>query len=179
MVMPGPRVDVSYGGARQVSVVPNNADDFVTFYHGTSPEKASDIRLNGIDLSKSKPRNDFGDGFYMTTSRDDAIQSAKMVNLEQDVLEFRVPKSEFDNLNNLKFDSPNQEWADFVSFNKELDVPYLPPKEWALPKFDTVTGPLYRDLLPDGRIKNWVGRADQTSIHTDTAVDLFNRYLVQ
>ncbi|MBB3063672.1 DUF3990 domain-containing protein, partial [Microbulbifer rhizosphaerae] len=159
--------------------VPNDADDFVTFYHGTSPESASQIRLNGIDLAKSKPLNDFGDGFYMTTSRADAIESAKMVNLNQEVLEFRVPKSELDNLNILKFDYPNQEWADFVSINKQLDVPYLPPKEWSPTGFDIVEGPLFRGMRRDGTLRNWVERADQTSIHTDVAAELFNRYLVQ
>ena len=115
----------------------------------------------------------------MTTSRADALESAKMVNLNQEVLEFRVPKSELDNLNVLKFDSSNQEWADFVSINKQLDVPYLPPKEWSPAGFDLIEGPLFRGMRRDGTLRNWVERADQTSIHTDTAVELFNRYLVQ
>ena len=106
-------------------VVPNKSDDFVTFYHGTSPNNASQIRLNGIDLSKSKLDNDFGSGFYMTTSISDAVESATMMSKSvQDVAEFRVPKSKLDNLSALRFDSPNQEWADFVSINKQLDVPY-------------------------------------------------------
>jgi hypothetical protein len=172
----------SYLSARrsEFGFAANTQDDFVTFYHGTSPENASQIRLNGIDLSKSKLDNDFGVGFYMTTSKSDAIESAKMMSKSvQDVVEFRLPKSELDNLSILRFDSPNQEWANFVSINKQLDVPYLPPKEWSPRVFDLIEGPLYKGMRRDGTLRNWVERADQTSIHTDNAVKLFNRYLVQ
>lgn len=157
----------------------DTSGDFITFYHGGSPESISSIRVSGIDLSRSKPLNDFGDGFYMTTSRADAIVSAKMVNSEQALVKFRVPKSELENLNSLKFDSPNQEWANFVSQNKHLDVPYLPPAEWASPTFDLVEGPLFRGFSRNGEIRNWTERANQTSIHTDRAVDLFNKYMVR
>lgn len=116
----------------------------------------------------------------MTTSKSDAIESATMMSKSaQDVVEFRVPKSELNDLNTLKFDSPNQEWADFVSINKQLDVPYLPPKEWSPGVFDLIEGPLYRGMRRDGTFRNWVERADQTSIHTNNAAEIFNRYLVQ
>ena len=115
----------------------------------------------------------------MTTSRTEAIESARMVNKEQTLVEFRVPKSELEKLNSLKFDSPNKEWANFVSINKKLDVPYLPPTEWATPTFDLVEGPLFQRLGRTGEIRNWTGRANQTSIHTDRAVNLFNQYIVR
>lgn len=115
----------------------------------------------------------------MTTSRADAIESGGMVNLTQDVVGFRVPHAELNNLNGLKFGSPNQEWADFVSINKRLDVPYLSPKEWSPATFDIVTGPLYRGMRPNGTLRNWVERVDQTSIHTENAANLFNRYMVK
>jgi len=44
--------------------------------HGTSAEYAQTIRTNGIDLSKGSPFSDFGQGFYMTTSKDEALLSA-------------------------------------------------------------------------------------------------------
>lgn len=157
----------------------NSPEEFETFYHGGSPESISSIRASGIDLSRSKPYNDFGDGFYMTTSKPQAIESAKMVNSEQAVVEFRVPKAELEQLNSKKFDSPNAEWADFVSINKELDVPYLPPKEWSPPTYDLIEGPLFRRLGRDGEVRHWPDRANQTSIHTEKAVDLFNRYMVK
>ncbi|MBC3919146.1 hypothetical protein H8L32_16765 [Undibacterium sp. CY18W] len=63
--------------------------------------------------------------------------------------------------------------------NKKLDVPYLLPAEWASPKFDLVEGPLFKRLGKNGEVRNWEGRANQTSIHTDKAVNLFNNYMVK
>ncbi|MBC3919147.1 DUF3990 domain-containing protein [Undibacterium sp. CY18W] len=83
----------SYGADK---IALDNSGDFTTFYHGSSPASISSIRISGIDLSKSKPLNDFGAGFYMTISRAEAIESATMVNKEQALVEFRIPKSELE-----------------------------------------------------------------------------------
>jgi len=42
-----------------------------TFYHGTSPENAAKILMNGFDLDakRSHDPGDFGSGIYLTTSR--------------------------------------------------------------------------------------------------------------
>lgn len=40
-------------------------------YHGTN------IAFETIDLSKSKPNKDFGQGFYLTTDKNQAIEMAK------------------------------------------------------------------------------------------------------
>jgi len=42
-------------------------------YHG------SDIRIDTIDLSKSKPGKDFGRGFYVTKLRKQAEEMAKRI----------------------------------------------------------------------------------------------------
>jgi hypothetical protein len=165
------------GAAIGVGRVATSTDDFVTFYHGTSPQNAANIRLTGIDLSKSKAINDFGPGFYMTTSREEAIRSATMMSKSaQDVVEFSVPRSELANLNGKVFKGADAEWADFVTMNRKLDTaPYLPPDEWGY-TFDMVTGPMFGGVKKGG-IRTLSGRGDQTSIHTQGSVDLFNRYM--
>lgn len=65
---------------------------------------------------------------------------------------------------------------DFVSMTKQRDVPYLPSKEWQT-RFDIVSGSLFKRIGREGTIRHWDDRADQTSIHTNAAVDLFNRYM--
>jgi hypothetical protein len=156
------------------------ADDFVTFYHGTSPQNAPNIRLVGIDLSRSKPINDFGPGFYMTTSREEAILSATMMSKStQEVVEFSVPRAELSRLNAKVFSGPDAEWADFVTMNRKLDTAtYLPPDEWAGNVFDMVTGPMFGGVKRGGDLRTLPGRGNQISIHTNEAVDLFNRYMV-
>ncbi|WP_319792903.1 two-partner secretion domain-containing protein [Chromobacterium rhizoryzae] len=155
------------------------ANDFVMFYHGTSPKNAANIRSIGVDLSESKLTNDFGPGFYMTTSRDEAISSATMMSKNsQDVVEFSVPKSELEKLNSKVFGGANGEWADFVAMNRQLTtVPYLPPDEWKY-TFDLVTGPMFGGVGRNG-IRTLPARGNQTSIHTKEAVDLFNKYMLR
>ena len=42
-------------------------------YHGTDSDSASDIKENGIDLTRGKVRADFGKGFYLTPDKTNAI----------------------------------------------------------------------------------------------------------
>ncbi|WZB69024.1 DUF3990 domain-containing protein [Achromobacter xylosoxidans] len=160
-------------------IVAKNPDDFILFYHGTSPEKATAIRLEGIDIGKSKLWNDFGEGFYMTTSREEALHSAAMANTSQDVVVFAVPKSELARLDSKVFKNADAEWVDFVSMNKNLNsARYVPPDEWRY-TFDMVTGPMFGSVRKDGSLRTLPGRGDQTSIHTQKAADLFNFYMLK
>ncbi|WP_373384945.1 DUF3990 domain-containing protein [Sphingomonas sp. IBVSS2] len=130
-------------------------------------------------MSAGRTGTDFGQGFYMTTSRNEALlsggQAAGGRSLE--VVEFRVPNAELGKLDSIHFGSAGPEWGDFVAFNRKLDVPYLPPSEW-MPNPDMVTGPLFRRMGSSGPVA-WPNRVPQTSIHSPNAVTIFDRYMVR
>ena len=86
--------------------VRGGGDDFVTFYHGTSKSGAANIRANGIDLSYSRARTDFGRGFYTTTSQLQAQKWAARHGGE--VLEFRVSRQALESLNSLNLATKTQ-----------------------------------------------------------------------
>jgi hypothetical protein len=157
----------------------SNIEDVTTFYHGTTSENAALIRSNGIDLSAGRMGTDFGQGFYMTTSRDEALLSAGQAagGRSLDVVEFLVPNAELARLDTVRFGSAGPDWGDFVAFNRNLDVPYLPPTEW-MPNPDMVTGPLFRRMGGGGPVA-WPNRVPQTSIHSPNAVTVFDRYMVR
>jgi hypothetical protein len=153
-------------------------EDFTTFYHGTSSEVAQSIRTNGIDLTKGSPYSDFGQGFYMTTSKDEALASAGRLygpnNL--DVVEFQVPNSKLNELSSLNFPTADADWADFVSFHKQFGPSDL--LHGGEP-YDLVSGPLFRRFSSSEGVLPWMDRLPQTSIHTEKAVDLFNNFLLK
>ena len=147
-------------------------EEFVTFFHGTSPEHAMNIRLNGVDPSLGKVKNDFGVGFYMTTSREEAIKSASMMSkASQDIIEFSVPRSELDLLKTKTFASADAEWASFVRANKTgspIDIGDV----------DMIVGPMYGRVNSKG-VMQQLGNRTQTSVHSQTAAEIFNYYMVR
>jgi hypothetical protein len=88
-------------------------------YHG------SNIKVGNIDLSKSRPYKDFGQGFYLTELKEQAgkmaVKVADRFGGKPCVSAFELSEGIFDdqNLNMLKFGSPNKEWALFVMNNRE------------------------------------------------------------
>ncbi|MES5466175.1 DUF3990 domain-containing protein, partial [Acinetobacter baumannii] len=166
--------------------------EYINLYHGTSKTYASDIRVYGIDITKSKMTNDFGEGFYLTSSRDDALSSATMVNNMDniDILEFRIPKDKYNDLNHLEFKSPNREWQDFVILNKGVNnyidkngntIPfYRPPQEWnvKLEDYDLISGPLFRRINSEGKMLHWEDRQPQVVVRSSSSAWLFNQYMV-
>jgi hypothetical protein len=155
------------------------AQDFTTFYHGTTAEYAQSIRTNGIDLSKGSTFSDFGQGFYMTTSKDEALLSASrrygLNNL--DAVEFQVPNSQLNELSSLNFPTADADWAKFVG-TQRLEQPSLELLHGGEP-YDMVTGPLFRKFTSSGEVLPWENRLPQTSIHTEKAVDLFKNFMVK
>lgn len=146
-----------------------------TLFHGTSAEYASVIRTNGIDLTKGNPGADFGRGFYMTTSREEALASAsRLYEGPLDVVEFNVPNKELAGLSKLEFGTADAAWQDFTRFHKTFGPDEL--LHGGQP-YDLVTGPLYRRYNSAGNPIPWENRLPQTSVHTQDAVDLFNWYL--
>jgi len=87
-------------------------------YHG------SDIFIETVDLSKSKPSRDFGQGFYITKILDQAQRMAQRIadwNKTAPVItEFDFDDFAFEDnkYKVLRFDGYNEEWLDFVITNR-------------------------------------------------------------
>ena len=79
-------------------------------YHGTNAD------FDEIDLRKSKPNKDFGQGFYLSREYAQAMDMAK-TKVEQletvfpTVLTFEADDEAMAQLNILRFDDYSEEWA--------------------------------------------------------------------
>lgn len=107
-------------------------------YHG------SNIVIGQIDLTKSKPNKDFGQGFYLSDTEKQAQEMAefKAMQLGGDPI---VSRFEFDNtimsdssLNVLRFEDYSEEWADFVLKNRDGVT---------TEKYDIIYGPIANDKV--------------------------------
>lgn len=86
-------------------------------YHGTNQD------FSEIDLRKSKPNKDFGQGFYLSREYTQAMNMAK-IKVEQ--LETGVPtvqtyeadEDAMADLRVLRFDDYSEEWAKFILLNR-------------------------------------------------------------
>lgn len=108
-------------------------------YHG------SNIAITQIDLSKSKPNKDFGQGFYLSDSEQQAIEmanyKASLFGGNPIVTRFEFNEAFFSNNNSLRikiFKDYSEEWADFVFANREGN-----PTQ----NFDIVYGPIANDKV--------------------------------
>lgn len=108
-------------------------------YHGTN------VDFEKIDVSKSKPYKDFGQGFYLTDIRSQAENMAKRKFLafgnEKVVQEYEFEESHLSDgsLNVKRFDEPNKEWAEFIYKNRQKTIP---PYQH---NYDIVIGPVADD----------------------------------
>jgi hypothetical protein len=107
-------------------------------YHG------SNIVIGQIDLTKSKPNKDFGQGFYLSDNESQALEMAefKAMQLGGNPI---VSRFEFDDtimsdtsLKVLRFEEYSEEWADFVLKNRD---------GVATEKYDIVYGPIANDKV--------------------------------
>lgn len=107
-------------------------------YHG------SNRVIGQIDLTKSKPNKDFGQGFYLSDNENQAQEMAefKAMQLGGDPI---VSRFEFDDtimsdtsLKVLRFEEYSEEWADFVLKNRD---------GVATEKYDIVYGPIANDKV--------------------------------
>lgn len=107
-------------------------------YHG------SNMMIDRIDLAKSKPNKDFGQGFYLSEDESQALEMAsfKAMQLGGDAV---VTRFEFDkemlesNLLRIKvFTEYSEEWADFIFANRDGK-----PVE----QYDIVYGPIANDKI--------------------------------
>lgn len=108
-------------------------------YHG------SNVDIESIDLSRSSVGKDFGCGFYLTASRE---QAERMGRRRARLYggEMVVPTFDFDEnaareagLNIKDFESYSKEWADFILANRKNDT------RTQIHDFDIVYGPIAND----------------------------------
>ncbi len=107
-------------------------------YHG------SNIIIEQIDLSKSKPNKDFGRGFYLSDNEAQAYEMAVFKSMQLGG-EPAISKFEFDDtimneasLRVKVFEDYSEEWADFVYANREGKPVDL---------YDIVYGPIANDKV--------------------------------
>lgn len=107
-------------------------------YHG------SNMPIEQIDLEKSKPNKDFGKGFYLSESEEQAME---MANFKSSLLGGKsiVTRFEFDQtlmqsetLHTKVFEDYSEEWADFIFANREGRN---------TERYDIVYGPIANDKI--------------------------------
>jgi len=91
----------------------------VILFHGSNTE------ISDIDLSKCGKYKDFGQGFYLTSIKQQAIDWAKKITKRSRTGKATLNIYEFDNnlsnLNYMVFSKPNEEWATFIINNRNND----------------------------------------------------------
>ncbi len=88
----------------------------MVLYHGTDMTSALSIIYDGIDLTKSKPRLDFGNGFYLGDDYAAAKKWAtRFPNIVGVVLAYSMS---FEGLKIKIFDSASKEWGEEVFANR-------------------------------------------------------------
>lgn len=117
-------------------------------YHG------SNIEITDVDLSKCRPYKDFGQGFYLTSIREQALKMAQRVSRiygnSPCITEFEFDKSAYsDKLLHIKrFETPSKEWALFVINNRSREFRDIASMECNHDlKYDIVSGPIADDDL--------------------------------
>jgi predicted nucleic-acid-binding Zn-ribbon protein len=109
------------------------------------------MSFSTIDLLKSSPKKDFGCGFYTTTDKYQAEKfaclKAKRINTNKGYVEvFNLKNHE--GLNIKQFDSSNEEWFDFVLFNRGYgELTQKTTSTGSNNIFDIVIGPVANDAV--------------------------------
>ena len=87
-------------------------------YHGST------VPVEAPDILRSERHLDFGEGFYTTSNREQAVSWANIVALRQEIetqfisiYEFDLEKAEKE-LTIIRFDEPDVEWLNFVCMNR-------------------------------------------------------------
>lgn len=103
----------------------------------------SNMPIDAIDLSKSKPNKDFGRAFYLSPDLD---QAKEMASFKADILggseiisQFEIDS--FDGLHLKVFESYSKEWAHFVFDHRNE------PTGNTLHNYDVVYGPIANDRI--------------------------------
>jgi hypothetical protein len=117
-------------------------------YHG------SDIRIEKVDLLKSRDFLDFGKGFYVTLIRKHAHQRALDIAERNKtspvvtVFDYHEFYPERHDMNVRKFSTVSTEWVEFVIMNRDADI------KQPAHNYDIVEGPIADDWV-SSQIKNY------------------------
>ena len=109
-------------------------------YHGTN------VDFETIDLSKSKPNKDFGQGFYLSADYNQAMDMAK-TKVEQletgtpTVLAFEVDEQQMAKLKVQHYSEYSEDWAKFILLNRRNST-HEPVHD-----YDIVIGPIANDRV--------------------------------
>ena len=109
-------------------------------YHGTN------IDFETIDLTKSKPNKDFGQGFYLSADYNQAMDMAKtkVEQLETGtpiVLAYEVDEQQMAKLKIQRYNEYSEEWAKFILLNRRNSTPK------PVHDYDIVIGPIANDRV--------------------------------
>ena len=109
-------------------------------YHGTNEE------FQEIDLLKSKPNKDFGQGFYLSRDYAQAMSMAKTKVEQMEtgmpiVLTFEANETQMGQLRILRFEDYSEEWAKFILLNRN-NSSHQPAHD-----YDIVIGPIANDRV--------------------------------
>ena len=92
-------------------------------YHG------SNIDIDKIDLTKSKPYKDFGKGFYLSADKQQAQRMAEqrtsiLLEGKPTLNKYQVDETILDDnsLKILRFEKYSKEWANFVLKNRDINI---------------------------------------------------------
>lgn len=114
----------------------------MTLYHG------SNIRISNIDLARCNPYKDFGQAFYLTILKEQAMDVA-IARVDIFGGEPIVNTFHFDEhlltdgtLTFKQFDAYTEEWADFIYQHRDETI--IPPYQHS---FDVVYGPIANDRV--------------------------------
>lgn len=112
-------------------------------YHG------SNVVIEQIDLSKSKPNKDFGTGFYLSDNEEQARAMARQKMIQTECGTEVVNIYEWDEkllaegpLRVKRFDAYSEEWARFVLTNRNRNDGTMPKHD-----YDIVVGPIADDKV--------------------------------
>ena len=125
-------------------------------YHG------SNVDFDNIDLTKSKPNKDFGQGFYLSREYTQAMTMAK-IKVEQlqigipTVLTFEADEMLMNTLRVLRFDNYSEEWAKFIILNRN-NSSRQPAHD-----YDIVIGPIANDRVG---VQLWKYENGTIDLHT-------------
>ena len=103
----------------------------ITVYHG------SNRLIDKPDLSHSRPRLDFGSGFYVSSNKAQVINYIRKYGANAIVSKYDLDLSD-SNLNIKTFDDNTDEWIDFVIANRHNNLPT---------DYDIVYGPIADDKV--------------------------------
>ena len=136
-------------------------------YHGSLDKVVVPV------LNKSKKNNDFGRGFYLTSSKEQAIKWARRnmsVYSKNTAYVSCFELNDIDGLEILKFKSPNLEWLEFIIKNRKEEQTEI--------NFDIVIGPVAND-----QVYNTIILFEENIISSSIAIKklltqkLFDQYL--